>query len=229
MFLVFGKKSLLLITIAVTIAVTGVLVALPVSANAKEPTFKVVIDAGHGGRDAGAKSTNGTTEKDINLSIAKLLGKELSSRGLGVTYTRTNGDGLYGLLDKNKKRSDMEARQRIIEKEKPNLVISIHLNTFPSSSVNGAQVFYRFNNEGGAKFANSIQRNLNSNLGFNRQTKIGDFFLLNCTNIPSVLVECGFLSNPEEERKLKTLEYQTKLAYFIAMGVLANIPLNLTI
>jgi len=188
---------------------------------ARADGFHVVIDAGHGGLDKGAESRNGTYESDINLAIARFLKTELQARGIGVTMTRENQDWLASPLARNKKKSDMEARRKIIERVKPNLIISIHLNSFPAdSSVRGLQTFYDKVGTTSKIYAEAIQDEFNkSPLAVNRGAKIGDYYILDSTAFPAVLVECGFLSNADDERLLNTNEYQRIIAYYIATAI----------
>lgn len=204
---------------------------------ARSGAFHVVIDAGHGGRDGGAVGRAGTIERDINLKIAKHLRDILVARGVGVTMTRENEKSLANPFAKNQKKSDMEERRKIIERVAPDLIVSIHLNSLQTHpAVRGAQVFFA-KPAGGAKnagdtagggcatpaqkYASQIQDALNGgNLHFNRKAAVGDYFMLNCTAYPSVLVECGFLSNANDEKLLNTTEYQKMLANFIAQGIL---------
>lgn len=189
--------------------------------HARTAEFHVVVDAGHGGRDGGATSTSGTKESDITLAIAKFLRKEFEARGVGVTMTRENHDSLASPFAGNRKKDDMNKRRQIIEKVKPDLVISIHLNNFVSNkSVRGLQTFFAKNSEPSKSFAEAIQNEINGRgLNTNRKAAVGDYYILKCTESPSVLVECGFLSNLEEEKLLKTAEYQKILAYYIASAV----------
>ena len=133
--------------------------------------------------------------------------------------TRENNDGLYGLSTKNKKLRDMEARRDIISDAQPDLVVSVHQNFYPLSSVRGAQVFYSADSEESKAIAESVQGTLNSALEGDRVAKTGDYYILNCTEYPSVLVECGFLSNPEEEKLLVTAVYQEKVAYTLFSAI----------
>ena len=189
--------------------------------HARTAEFHVIIDAGHGGWDGGAVSRNGTAERDINLAIARQLARELTSRGVGVTMTRTNQHSLANPYARNKKRSDMDARRRIIERVSPDLVISIHLNSFPQNpSVRGLQTFYDSSGETSKAYAYAIQERFNrSNLNTNRQPKSADYYILECTSYPSVLVECGFLSNPSDEKLLRSPDYQKLLAIMIAEAI----------
>jgi N-acetylmuramoyl-L-alanine amidase len=180
----------------------------------------VVVDAGHGGIDGGVVgSASGVKESEINLAIAKSLKHFLERNGYDVVMTRENSDGLYGLTSKNKKLRDMEARRDIIKEAKPDLVISVHQNYYPLSSVRGAQVFYSADSEISKQIADSMQGTLNTALGNDRIAKTGDYYIVNCTDFPSVIVECGFLSNPEEEKLLVTAAYQEKVAYSVFSAV----------
>ena len=187
------------------------------------PDFCVVLDAGHGGIDSGCSgTTTGANERDINLSITQKLGNILSSLGLRVVYTRTSMDGLYGTFASGFKKRDMQARCEIIKQAKPILVVSIHLNSYTSPTASGAQVFYKIGSDISQELGQSLQDIFVDKVSGSRKACMpGDFYMLNCTSTPGILVECGFLSNPEEERKLITSEYQETLAYTIACGVIA--------
>jgi len=188
---------------------------------ARSADFHVVIDAGHGGRDVGASGPSGVSERDINLAIAKYLGEQLRASGAGVTMTRTSEHSLANPYAKNQKKSDMDERRKIIEKVKPDLVVSIHLNTLAGHpGVRGAQVFFAKDSEPSKRFATAVQTAFNqSNLDTSRNAAAGSFYMLECTQYPSVLVECGFLSNPGEEKLLGSKPYQKLLAYYIAQGI----------
>ena len=191
------------------------------------PRFSVVIDAGHGGIDSGCVGSSGVYERDINLSIAQKLGNLLQTLGIKVTYTRTNEDGLYGIFANGFKRRDMKAREEIIKKANPNLVISIHLNSFTNKSARGAQVFYALNSDISKELGQELQDMFVSQIeGSRKNCMPGDFYILNCSKSAGILVECGFLSNPEEEAKLITNEYQEKLAYTIMCGVVEYFGLS---
>lgn len=184
--------------------------------------YTIVIDAGHGGIDSGVAGINTKVkEAELNLKVAKKLEKCLKGYGFDVVMTRTNGNGLYGLHTKNRKRRDMEERARIIHQAQPDAVISIHMNYFSQSKQRGAQVFYKKNNEQGKELARCIQEVLAINLEHcNRLYLSGDYYIVNCSDYPAVIVECGFLSNAYDEELLITDEYQQKLAYYIALGVM---------
>lgn len=183
----------------------------------------IVLDAGHGGVDPGVVGrTTGEKESDVNLKIVQKLQKLFSDAGFRVVLTRKNAGGLYGLPTKGYKRRDMEERRRIIREAEPDFVLSVHQNTFPSdTSRRGGQVFFREGSAAGEALAVSIQARLNALGGRSVSALKGDFFLLECADCPSALVECGFLSNAEEERLLLTDEYQGKIARAVFEGVLS--------
>ena len=184
--------------------------------------FTVVIDAGHGGVDAGAVSKGGTMERDINLAIAQKLEKMLSSIGIRAILTRTTQDALYNTFTHGHKLKDMKKRIEIINKANPNLVVSIHLNSFNSPTACGAQVFYKPHDDYSAELAENLQELFVKNITSSQQdSKEGDFYILNNSPCTALLVECGFLSNPEEEEKLKTETYQEKIAYVIMCGIVS--------
>ncbi len=183
----------------------------------------IVIDAGHGGADPGKIGTLGTKEKEINLAIAYKLRDVLNRQGYLVILTRSDDAGLYGDTTSGKKMADMKQRVAIMNEAGADYVISIHQNSYPSEEVHGAQVFYYSSSAAGKALAESIQQSLlvmdPSN---HRLAKANnDYYILRNTELPVVLVECGFLSCPAEESLLLTEEYQWKLAEAIAEGVAA--------
>jgi len=183
----------------------------------------VVIDAGHGGADPGKVGGGGTLEKDINLSIAGKLRDRLEENGFRVVMTRESDDGLYSENASNKKREDMEARVRIISEADPAFVVSIHQNSFTDGSCKGAQLFYYKDSEESKKLAEILQKKFPEVLqdGNTRQAKANsDYYLLRKTACPSVIAECGFLSNAAEEALLKSDEYQEKVAEALCLGIL---------
>lgn len=182
----------------------------------------VIIDPGHGGRDPGKVGTAGTFEKDINLKIALYLKNILESQDMEVILTRTIDKDL-STTDSNFKSSDMKERVALIEHNHADLVVSIHQNSYTDSGVYGAQCFYYSNSSEGKKLATLLQNQI---IASTNQTKIrevksnNDYYLLKYSNTPTVIVECGFLSNPEEEKLLLTDEYQKKMAWAIHLGIL---------
>ena len=150
-----------------------------------------------------------------------MLKDKLVKNGFRVELTRKNDDGLYSITDKNKKLSDMNERFKIIKKTNPNLVVSIHMNSFTSASARGAMTYYRKGDEASKVCADLIQKSFNVYCGARLTTsKIGDYYMLNCSYYTSVLIECGFLSNPEEELLLNTDSYKQKVVDAIFKGIL---------
>ena len=191
-----------------------------------ERELVIVLDAGHGGRDPGKVGVDGQLEKDINLSIVIKLKEALekdSEIKTKVIMTRTDDAGFYNEDTPNKKREDMEKRCEIIEANKADLVVSIHQNSYHSSSVKGAQVFYYEKSEKGKVLANKIQGHLVKGLsggGKGRVEKANDnYYLIMNVNSPAVIVECGFLSNPEESKLLTDESYQDKIVKAIVEGI----------
>lgn len=223
MFLTIKRKSVvaaLLVAIAIAVAAATSFAATQ-AASVPKIGKTIVIDAGHGGIDGGVIGrSSGVKESEVNLAIARSLRHFFERGGYDVVMTRTSDDGLYGVSAANKKRSDMERRRDIIREAAPDLVISVHQNFYPLSSVSGAQVFYCDDSENAGKEpAEAIQSSLNNALGGNRVAKPGDYYVVKCTSYPSVIVECGFLSNPTEEKKLVTAAYQEKVAWAIYSAV----------
>ncbi|MBO5525990.1 MAG: N-acetylmuramoyl-L-alanine amidase [Clostridia bacterium] len=187
-------------------------------------TPEVVLDAGHGGIDGGVVGKqSGVKESDVNLSIVYSLKEYLEERGVKVVLTRKTEAGLYGTTAKYFKKRDMEKRREIIEKASPNVVVSIHQNFFSNLNKRGATVFYRQGDGCGESLARCIQSQFNGNEGTPsaRTPLLGDYFILNCTNYPSVIVECAFLSNREDEALLITEEYRRTVAERVANGILS--------
>jgi N-acetylmuramoyl-L-alanine amidase len=178
----------------------------------------VIIDAGHGGWDPGKKGTQGADEKEINLQIAQKLQAFLEQGGATVYMTRTEDEALG-----TRKGQDMRERKSIINSMEGDILISIHQNAFPQASVKGAQVFYYKNSEKGKKLAETIQESLIS-FADNDNKRVAksnnDYYVLRTTEIPAALVECGFLSNSEEEKKLNDEKYQEKIAWAIYLGIM---------
>ncbi len=182
--------------------------------------YVIVLDAGHGGDDGGAIGIRTLVrEKDINLSITKKLQRLFESAGAKVILTRENENALC----KNgfNKMEDMRTRAEIIELVKPYIVISVHCNSFPQSkSVKGAQSFYYPGSVTGEALAKNIQESLVKNVDHEnkRQVKSEDFYMLRHGSSTNVMIECGFLSSPEEEILLTDEKHQDKLAYAIFDG-----------
>lgn len=183
----------------------------------------VVLDAGHGGDDPGKIGINGSREKDINLAITKKVKAYLEANDIKVVLTREGDEGLYDTGTENKKVQDMKRRIEIMEEARPVVVVSIHQNSYHEEYVNGAQVFYHKDSKEGEKLAALLQEQMREKLNpeNKRQIKANDsYYLLKKTQIPTVIVECGFLSNSREAALLAEEEYQIKVAWAIHMGIL---------
>lgn len=181
----------------------------------------VVIDAGHGGFDPGKVGVAGTLEKDINLSIALKLKKILSDSGYQVALTREEDCSLSDENISKKKASDLKNRVDYINAKKPAVAVSIHQNSY-SGNTKGAQVFYYQGSEGSHAFATVLQETMREELadGNHRVEKANDsYYMLKKTEGIFAIIECGFLSNPEEETLLKSEDYQQKVAKAIAEGI----------
>lgn len=182
----------------------------------------IVIDAGHGGTDPGKIGINGKKEKDINLQIAKELKKKLEKEGVEVVMTRESDEGLYNSSSRNKKVDDMKKRCKIIDEAKPVFTISIHQNSYPEEYVKGAQVFYYGQSQEGKELAEILQESMVQQLDKenHRTAKANEsYYLLKKTESPTVIVECGFLSNSEEAKLLADKDYQKKVAEAIHTGI----------
>lgn len=182
----------------------------------------IVIDAGHGGTDPGKIGINGKKEKDINLQIAKELKKKLEKEGIEVVMTRESDEGLYNSSSRNKKVDDMKKRCKIIDEAKPVFTISIHQNSYPEEYVKGAQVFYYGQSQEGKELAEILQESMVQQLDKenHRTAKANEsYYLLKKTESPTVIVECGFLSNSEEAELLADKDYQKKVAEAIHTGI----------
>lgn len=178
----------------------------------------IVLDAGHGGNDSGAKNGK-IVEKELNLLLVKKLEKELISRGATVYLTREEDNDLSARTSE-RKRSDLYNRAKYINTIKPNMYISIHLNATTSSSWKGLQVFYNKNNEENKVIAETITNNLNNNINNIREVKEENkYYMYKYIKYPGVLIEAGFISNPDENYLLRQEEYQNKLIILIADAI----------
>lgn len=187
----------------------------------------IIIDAGHGGEDGGAVATDGTNEKDINLSIAKYLNDMFTAGGFKTIMTRSSDIAIYDEgceTIKEKKVSDMHNRLEIFNSNTNAVIISIHQNKFEQEKYNGTQVFYSPNVQDSELLAENIRLSVVNmlqpeNTRENKKATKDIYLLYNCKQ-PSVIVECGFLSNNDELAKLKTEEYQKQMAFSIYCGCL---------
>ncbi len=229
--IVLNKKRITLIVLSVFVSVFAFIfatenkdtvptVSLPISGKT------IIIDAGHGKPDEGAQSSSGTTEAETNLKIALKLQNLLEQSGTTVILTRSDENAIYDIEAKTlkqKKISDIHNRVKIGNESSADLFISIHLNKIPQQQYDGWQTFYKAGSEKGKKIAESIQKNLNDAIQKenNRIAKtINNIYIIKHVEIPTTIVECGFLSNPEEEKQLLNDEYQNKLAWGIYNGII---------
>jgi N-acetylmuramoyl-L-alanine amidase len=189
----------------------------------------VVIDAGHGGWDPGASGKSGLTEEEVNLEIALKLRRLIEQGGGTAIMIREDDSGLYtegGERRETRKSEDLRNRHTLINSCGADIFISIHLNSFTQSQYYGAQVFYMEGDEKSRKLAESIQSEAIKVLdrGNDRKAKtIDSIYILKNNNMPGALVECGFLSNQEEERLLDEEHYQEKVAWSIFVGIMKYI------
>ncbi len=202
-------------------------VSAPASAMVQKEKRTIILDAGHGGEDGGTSSKSGILEKNINLSIAQKLQALLVSSGFEVIMIRDTdvavGDANLNTV-KERKVSDLKKRLQIMNEHPDALFISIHQNHFEQSQYHGTQVFYSANHESGKHLADRIQSSVISLLQSdnNRATKAAEksIYLLWNSKTPSVIVECGFLSNETEAQKLSDESYQKQMAFSIFCGIL---------
>jgi N-acetylmuramoyl-L-alanine amidase len=192
----------------------------------------IVVDAGHGGRDGGVSGTaTKVKESDLNLKYAFLLKDSLEKQGYRVVMTRSAEEGLYDAAaeygvynEESRKSRDMKKRKEIINEAKPACVVSVHMNFFGQSSVRGAQVFYNASNKASKKLSQSVQSRINvlnnKYAEKNATTLAGDYYIIKCTEYASCIVECGFLSNAEDERLLLSSAYQAELIYELTNGII---------
>lgn len=229
---ILNKKRLILITTCIFVSIFTFMLSnsndkdvietvnLPVSGKT------IVLDAGHGVPDEGAQSSNGTTEAETNLKITLKLQNLLEQSGCTVILTRSDENAIYDIDSKTlkqKKISDIHNRVKIGNESSADIFVSIHLNKIPQPQYDGWQTFYKEGNEQGQKLAVSIQNNLNE--AIQKENKrvaktIDNIYIIKHVEIPTTIVECGFLSNQEEEKKLLEDSYQDRLAWGIYNGII---------
>lgn len=192
-----------------------------VVAGGKQPV--VVLDSGHGGIDPGKIGVDKSQEKDINLQIAQKVKAYLENSDVEVIMTREDDLGLYEDGASNKKREDMQNRCKLINETKPDVVVSIHQNSYHEEPISGGQVFYYKDSEQGKRLAEILQKRFDFVLG-EKNTRLAkpnsSYYLLLHVKSPIVIVECGFLSNWAEAAALNSEEYQDRLAWTIHMGIM---------
>lgn len=185
----------------------------------------VIVDAGHGTPDEGAESSNGTTEAQLNLKIALKLQTLLEQSGCTVLLTRSDENSIYDSgadTIREKKVSDIHNRVKLGNESSADVFVSIHMNKIEEQQYDGWQTFYKTGNEASKLLATCVQKNLNEAIQKeNNRTpaSLNSVYIMKYVEIPITIVECGFLSNPEEESLLQTDEYQDKLAWGIYNGI----------
>lgn len=233
MILELKKDKILLVALIVLLSITVYNLKYSLNSKAIETTNvkplkkTVIIDPGHGGEDPGAVGDQSQLkEKDINLIVGKMLKELLIEDGFDVIMTREEDGLLYEEGTKgytNKRRQDLQKRKKIMDESEGDIVVSIHMNKFPQPQYHGAQTFFPKNSEESKKLAECIQKSLKELVDpeNKREALVKDTEILILKNIkkPTVIVECGFLSNAEEEQKLSTQEYREKLAVAIKEGI----------
>lgn len=219
-----GKKVelfLLLLLIAGLLMAGKNLQKYVVSDQVETEEKKVVLDAGHGGRDPGKIGAGEIQEKDVNLKIAKKLKGKLEERGIQAVLTREKDETLAPEGSANRQVEDIKKRVERIDGENALLAVSIHQNSYQDPEVRGGQVFYYQHSTKGKEAAAILQEALiRMDPEHPREAKAnGTYYLLRRTQTPTVIVECGFLSNPEEAKLLASEEYQEKIAEAVAEGI----------
>ncbi|MBQ1820749.1 MAG: N-acetylmuramoyl-L-alanine amidase [Clostridia bacterium] len=189
----------------------------PYELSATPPKYFVILDYGHGGSDCGAIGVDtAVLESDLNLLVGEHVARALEDRGCFVLRTRTSADAIAGT-----KRDDMARRGAILLTDGADCTVSIHMNKFSDRRVKGPMCYFQAGAKDGKRLAQCVIDALSSALGYDsRLANPGNNYVTRIPSAPSVLVECGFLSNPEDERNLQDPVYQQKLADAIADGVM---------
>ena len=212
------KNTISVLALCAIISIVSIINNKVISALLPIENKTIIIDAGHGGFDPGKKGTYGDDEKNINLEIATYLQQYLEQNGATVIITRGSDEALG-----NSKNEDMRQRKEITNESNGDILISIHQNSYTSNAAYGAQVFYYSESEKSQKLAENIQASLVETLDNENQRQAksnSSYYILKSTNIPAAIVECGFLSNDTEEKKLNDSEYQQDIAWAIYKGIL---------
>lgn len=223
-FLIFVLSFMLVVATA-TIVETSDDLLKSVSAGYADESV-VIIDAGHGNFDGGAVAVDGTVEKNLNLSIALQLKEICRTNGLQVYMVREDDSSLEDNSSasiRKRKNSDLLNRVKLMEKFENSIYVSVHMNKFSDSKVHGAQIFYSPNFEESKELADSLRSYVNlfdesNTKSIKKGTK--DAYILYNAKCPSVIFECGFMSNPNELEKLKDFDYQRKISFSIYLGII---------
>ncbi len=225
MYLVINRKKCLIICItflAMGLFLGGILGIIPdkKTFGIDGEEFKVIVDAGHGLPDGGAVGVNGSIEAELNLDIANKVSEILTGKGITVVMTRNGKDGVRGEGDESwSKVKDMRLRLKAVKDSGADLFISIHMNHFKTSNVSGLRLFYAANHKEIKPLAENIQSKMSELTGAKvTAVRAADksLFLMKSPPVPAILIECGFLSNPTEEKKLSDEKYRARIAWAIA-------------
>jgi N-acetylmuramoyl-L-alanine amidase len=216
------KKESIIFIICIGIILSGLINSLM---QETKPTFFmplsnkiIIIDAGHGGWDPGKIAQDNILEKDLNLKVAKKVQQYLEQSGAFVLMTRTKDEALGNI-----KVIDMKTRREITDASQADMLISIHQNAHTKKSANGAQVFYYNNSTSGKRLAEAIQEQIKKNTDQNQKRSAktnSSYYILKNIKIPSVIIECGFLSNDNDLEKLINDDYQNKISWAIYLGII---------
>lgn len=231
--IILSKKRLMRLVSIVTVCLTICFIHNISIKNETVPTVTlpvtnkvIVIDAGHGVPDEGAESSNGTSEAETNLKIALKLQSLLEQSGATVILTRSDENAIYDIDSKTlkqKKISDLKNRVKIGNESSADIFVSIHLNKIPQQQYSGWQTFYKSSDENSMNLARTIQSSLNESMQKENNRvamKLDTIYIVKNVEIPITVVECGFLSNPEEEQNLLNDDYQNRLAWGIYSGII---------
>lgn len=231
--IILSKKRLMRLVSIITICLTICFVQNISINNETVPTVTlpvtnkvIVVDAGHGVPDEGAESSNGISEAETNLKIALKLQTLLEQSGATVILTRSDENAIYDIDSKTlkqKKISDLKNRVKIGNETSADIFVSIHLNKIPQKQYSGWQTFYKSSDQNSMNLAKSIQSSLNESMQKENNRvamKLDTIYIVKNVEIPITVVECGFLSNPEEEQNLLNDDYQNRLAWGIYSGII---------
>jgi len=191
--------------------------------------YTIVVDPGHGGIDPGSIGyKTKVKESELNLKFSLMLADKLRAVGIRVIMTRTDDDSLaHDLTGKAFKKEDMRLRKEMIDRIRPNMVISLHMNSYTNHVLRGAKVFYDKTSEISRGIAESIQKQFSENLeASNNVASVGDYYMLKCTESPSIICECGFLSNARDEQLLLEPKYQEIIVDCIFKGIINFLNIN---
>lgn len=221
--MLYIKKYKIFLILLLALAFCGLMVIGNALSNEPLSSKVIIIDAGHGGVDTGANRP-GINEKDVNLAIALQVKDVLNSLGAKVILSRDSDIELSGFCDnervKGRYRKDLAARLEMVEESDAELFVSIHANSSSSAKKRGAECFYYSKSEQSKALANAIQTVLHDELAGAQKANPGDYFVLRRNQKPAVLIEVGYITNPDEMVLLKSSEYQRKAAEAIVKGIL---------